>query len=100
MISSINSLSTIPLAATNMLSQPSSFATQSKSFSDFLKEQKDSFVDKINQVDKNSKDYIFEKADIGSVVPMVAELSLEFDSAVKVVSQGINSLKTLLNMPI
>jgi flagellar hook-basal body complex protein FliE len=100
MINNIGNLSAMPLPVKNILSQPPSDAIQSKSFGDFLKEKKDGFVEKMNQVNKNSTDYIFEKTDIGTVVPMVAELSLEFESAVKVISQGINSLKTLLNMPL
>ena len=69
-------------------------------FGEFLQNQVRDLAQKAQAVEEKTIGYAKNgTADIDAIAPMVAELSLRFEEAVKITSQGISSLKSLLNMP-
>jgi hypothetical protein len=66
------------------------------SFTSFLRDEVQGFVERSQISEKKALDYIHGKGDIEHLVPLVKNMVLEFESNTKILGAGINSLKEIL----
>jgi flagellar hook-basal body complex protein FliE len=94
-ISNIKNLSyTIPNLNNNQINNTKN--DKSPSFTHFLKDQVQGFVERSQVSEQKALDYIHGKGDIEHLVPLVKNMVLEFEANTKILGAGINSLKEIL----